>query len=81
MTRARAIIPVLIGAALLLGISDRQFRRLAAKGLTPAPLKLGKRLRRWSVQTLREWAADGAPVAHRWETTRTKPARAREACS
>ncbi len=66
--------PLVVSAkdlAALLGASERHIRRMDAAGQLPAPLSLG-RLRRWSLQEIRDWLAAGCPSRHDWIAT--KPA-------
>ncbi len=66
--------PLVVSAkdlAALLGASERHIRRMDAGGQLPAPLSLG-RLRRWSLQEIRDWLAAGCPCRHDWMAT--KPA-------
>lgn len=49
------------GAAALCSISRRSWDRLNAKGMAPAPLRLGG-CRRWAVEKLDEWISEGCPA-------------------
>lgn len=57
------------GAAALIGISDRTWRRMNAAGQCPRPMKLGGAVR-WRVAELREWVDAGAPSRAKWEERR-----------
>lgn len=54
-------------AAKSLDISVRQFRKLAAGGLVPAPVRLGGSVR-WSCDELRSWIRAGSPPRKEWES-------------
>ncbi len=54
------------GAAALLAISERHFQRLDADGQCPMPLRLGS-CKRWGVDELRAWVADGGPSRSAWK--------------
>jgi len=54
------------GAARLIGVSERLWRRLHAEGKVPRPIRLGKRVL-WSVAELERWLAAGGPDRERWE--------------
>ena len=56
-------------AARLCGIAGRTWRRSAAAGRVPAPLKLGGAVL-WRTDELREWVAAGTPPRERWEAMR-----------
>ena len=56
------------GAARLLGVSPRTFRRLDAAGQVPRAIRVGSS-KRWSVRELTDWVASGAPSSReRWES-------------
>ena len=64
---------VLVGdnaAGRICGVSGRTWRRMTAAGETPSPVRLG-RLRRWSVEELRAWAASGCPSRERWQAMKS----------
>jgi predicted DNA-binding transcriptional regulator AlpA len=56
-------------AARLCGLAGRTWRRSAAAGRVPAPLKLGGAVL-WRVVELRAWVAAGTPPRERWEAMR-----------
>ena len=63
------IAPVLVGtevAAVMLGMSQRTFQRMASAGEVPAPMKVGGKAL-WSVDELKSWASAGCPTATIWE--------------
>jgi len=47
------------GAARMVGVSVKHFRKLYQDGLTPQCVNLGGRLRRWHIATLERWLAEG----------------------
>ena len=61
--------PVLVDADLAGAaacVSGRTWRRWSAPGLTPRPLRIGRRVR-WRLDEIRSWASCGAPPRVRWE--------------
>ena len=69
-----AVEPLLVNgdaAGRLVGISGRSWRRLAAEGNVPPPVKLGNRVL-WRLQDLRSWASDRCPSGERWEILESK---------
>ena len=62
---------VLVGdnaAGRICGVSGRTWRRMASAGETPAPVRLGGKLRRWRVDELKRWAEARCPSRERWES-------------
>ncbi len=53
------------GAAKLLGISDRHWRRLDVAEQVPEAVRLGQSVR-WGVAELRAWVAAGCPPRSVW---------------
>jgi len=47
----------------LSGVSDSTMKRWIARGIYPAPIKIGSRLNLFSIAELRRWAAD--PTGYR----------------
>jgi predicted DNA-binding transcriptional regulator AlpA len=69
----RATEPFLVRAteaARLCGIAGRTWRRSAAAGRVPAPLKLGGAVL-WRIAELRAWVEAGSPSRDRWEAMRS----------
>lgn len=54
-------------AARLFDCSPRHWAGLDARGLVPRALRLGANRKVWSVETLRRWAAYGAPNREHFE--------------
>ena len=53
--------PLLVNAAqvaTMLSISKREVERMVADGRLPRPIRLGKRLVRWNLATLRRWITE-----------------------
>ena len=46
------------GLAKMLSISKREIERMAADGRLPPPIRLGKRMVRWRLETIRRWAEE-----------------------
>ena len=46
------------GLTRMLSISKREVERMAADGRLPPPIRLGKRMVRWRVETIRRWAEE-----------------------
>ncbi len=44
--------------ASMLSISKREVERMVADGRLPQPIRLGKRLVRWNLDTIRRWVDD-----------------------
>ncbi len=66
---ALTVEPVLLdadAAGAVCGVSGRTWRRWSAQGLTPRPLRIGRRVR-WRLDEIRSWASCGAPPRVRWE--------------
>lgn len=57
-------------SAALLGISRRQWYKLASMGKTPEAVLLGKRLQRWRRQEILDWVEAGTPKRADWERTK-----------
>lgn len=53
--------------ATMLGIGVRTLWRLVSQGKLPRPLTLGKKLRRWRLDKIREWTAAGCPPRGDWD--------------
>jgi predicted DNA-binding transcriptional regulator AlpA len=53
-------------AAKLLGISERQLRKLEVTGRIPPPVRIGRSVR-WSRENLASWVREGCPTAERFE--------------
>lgn len=56
------------GAARLMSVSPRTWRRWTAGGLTPSPIRVGGAVR-WRTDELVAWAAAGCPTRARWAET------------
>jgi predicted DNA-binding transcriptional regulator AlpA len=54
------------GLGLMLNLSERQIARMDAAGQIPAPLRFGRRSKRWNVEEVKAWIAAGAPPRSRW---------------
>ena len=53
-------------AGSLVGIDERTWRRLDARGQVPAPIKVGKSAR-WPLRELAKWIQAGCPNRETWE--------------
>jgi predicted DNA-binding transcriptional regulator AlpA len=58
-------------AARLCGVSRTTWLSLSQQGLTPEPLRLGRRVL-WRVAELRAWTAAGCPARSRWAEMQEK---------
>lgn len=65
--RSRAMLLSANEVAELLGVSLAFVRKLDSSGRLPRAIRLGRTVR-WSLRTLENWLAVGAPPRERWES-------------
>jgi predicted DNA-binding transcriptional regulator AlpA len=66
--------------ARFLDVSYRCLYRLMAEGALPAPITLGGRSKRWSLEEIMAWVFQGCPPSDRWRMVRTEALRQPTPC-